>query len=82
MNGIMKIIQAPGDSNILRKVVTKKLKNKTREQRGGFLGILIGTLGSIFLGNLLSGERIVRAGSGNKKRKGILRAGYGKEWNF
>ena len=78
----MKIIQAPGDSNILLKVVTKKLKNKTREQRGGFLGILIGTLGSIFLGNLLSGERIVRAGSGNKKRKGILRAGYGKEWNF
>ena len=69
MNGIMKIIQAPGDSNILLKVVTKKLKNKTREQRGGFLGILIGTLGSIFLGNLLSGERIVRAGSGNKKRK-------------
>ena len=40
------------------------------------------TLGSIFLGNLLSGEGIERTGCGNKKGKGIVRAGYGNEWNF
>ena len=42
--------------------------------------MLLGTLRASLLGNLLSGKRIVRAGSGNKKRKGIVRAGYGKEW--
>ena len=31
---------------------------------------------------MLAGKRIVRAGSGNKKGKGIVRAGYGKEWDF
>ena len=39
---------------------------------------LVGTLGTILLGNVLSGIGIVRAGSG----KGILKAGYGKEWDF
>ena len=41
--------------------------------------MLLGTLGARLLGNLLAGKRIVRTGSGNKKGKGILRAGYGKE---
>ena len=50
------------------------------KQKGGFLGTLVGTLGSNFLGNLLSGKGIVRAGSENKKEKGIVRAGYGNEW--
>ena len=40
------------------------------------------TLGASLLGDLLAGKRIVRAGSGNKKRKGIVRAGTGKDWNF
>ena len=62
--------------------VRKAVKNETREQRGGFIGTLKGTLGSILLGNLLSGKGIVRAGSANKKGKGIGRAGYGKEWDF
>ena len=41
--------------------------------------MLLGTLGTSLLGNLLSGEGIVRAGYGHpsKKRKGIVRAGYG-----
>ena len=62
--------------------VRKAVKNETREQRGGFIGTLKGTLGSILLGNLLSGKGIVRAGSGNKKGKLTVRAGYGKEWDF
>ena len=41
----MKIIQALKDSDILLKGVTKKIKNETKEQRGGFLSMLLGTLG-------------------------------------
>ena len=82
MNGIMKIVQALEDSNILLKGVTKTIKNETKEQKGGFLSMLFGTLGASLLGYLLSGKGIVRAGSENKKGKGIVRAGYGKEWNF
>ena len=40
--------------------------------------MLLGTLGAGLLGNLLSGKATVRAGSRNKKGKGIVRAGYGK----
>ena len=82
MKDIMKIVQALENSNILLKEVTKTIKNETKEQKGGFLGTLVGTLRSILLGNLLSMKGILRAGSGNKKGKGILRAGYGKEWDF
>ena len=82
MKDIMKIVQALKNANILLKGVTKAVKHETKEQRGGFLGTLVGTLESILLGNLLSGKGIVRAGSGNKKGKGILGAGYGQEWDF
>ena len=60
------------------KRVTKRIKNKTKEQKGGFLNMLLGTLGASLLRNMLAGKRIVRAGFGNKKGKGIVRAGYGK----
>ena len=56
MNDIMKIVQALEDSNILLKGVTKTTKNETKEQKGGFLSMLLGTLGAIFLGNLLTGK--------------------------
>ena len=72
MNDIMKIVQALEDSNILLKGVTKTIKNETKEQKGGFLSMLLGTLGASSLGNLLSGKRIVRADSGNKKEKRIV----------
>ena len=75
----MKIVQALEDSNIMLKGVTKTIKNETKEQKGGFLSMLLGTLGASLLGNMLAGKGIVRADSGKKKRKGIVRAGYGKE---
>ena len=74
MNDIMKIVQALEDSNILLKGVTKTIKNETKEQKGGFLSMLLGTLGASLLGNLLAGKGIVTAGSGNEKGKGIVRA--------
>ena len=69
MNDIMKIVQALEDSNILLKRVTKIIKTETKEQKGGFLSIFLGTLGARLLGNLLAGKEIVRAGSQNKKGK-------------
>ena len=79
MNDIMKIVQAFENSNILRKGVTKTIKNETNEQKGGFLSMLLGMLGASLLGNLFTGKGVVRAGSGNKKGKGIVRAGTGKQ---
>ena len=75
MNDIMEIVQALEDSNILLKGVTKTMKNETKEQKGGFLSMLLGTLGASLLGDLLtkklSGKGTVRAG------EGFLRAGEG-----
>ena len=82
MNDIMKIIQSLEDSNILLKGVTKTIKNETKEQKGGFLSILLGTLEASLLRNLLTAKGIGTAGTGNNKGKGILRAGSRKEWDF
>ena len=82
MNDIIKIVQALEDSNILMKEVTKTIKNETKKTKGGFLYMLLGSLGASLLGTLLAGTGIVRAGSGNKKGKGIVRAGTGKQWDF
>ena len=71
MNDILKIVHALEDSNILLKGVTKTIKNETKEQKGGFLSMLLGTLGASLLENLLSGKGNARAG------EGIIRAGYG-----
>ena len=57
MKDIMKIIQALEDSNILLKGVTKTIKNETKEQKEGFLSMLLGTLGASLLGNFFSRER-------------------------
>ena len=78
MNDIIKIIKALENSGILLKGVSKAIKNETKEQKRGFLSMLLGTLGASLLGNLLSGgkgimragEGIVRAGEGNVVSKG------------
>ena len=79
MNDVIKIVQALEDSNILMKGVTETVKNETKEQEGGFLSMLLGTLGASLLGNLLTGKGVVRAGYGNNKGKGVVRAGYGNQ---
>ena len=71
MNDVMKIAQALEHSGILLKGVTEAIKNETKEQKGGFLSMLLGTLGTSSLGNLLTGKGTVRAG------EGFLRAGEG-----
>ena len=79
MNDIIKIVQAFEDSNILLKGVTGTVKNETKEQKGGFLSMLLGTLGASLLGNLLTGKGFVRAGYDNNKGKEIERAGFGNQ---
>ena len=44
--------------------------------------MLFGTLGAKLVGNMIAGKGIVRTGSENKRGKGIVRAGNGKEWDF
>ena len=46
MNGIIKIVQALEDSNILLKGFTKTIKDETGEPKGGFLSMLLGALGA------------------------------------
>ena len=83
MNDIMKIIEALENSGILLKGVTKTIENETKEQKEGFLGILLGTLGASLLGNLLTGGKgIMRAGDGIVRAgDGIVRAGEGSKKN-
>ena len=82
MKDIMKIMKPLESSGILLKGVSKAIKNETKEQKGGFLSMLLGTLGANLLGNLLSGGKgIMRAGEGSvasrTKGYGIVRAGEG-----
>ena len=67
-NEILKIVQALEDSNNLLKGVTKTIKNETKEQKGIFLGALLGTLGASLLRNMLAGKGTVRAGYGHEKK--------------
>ena len=77
MNDIMKLIEVLENSGILLKGVSKTIENETKEQRGGFLSVLLGTLGASLLGNLLTGgkgimragDEIVHAGEGSGSKK-------------
>ena len=74
MKGIIEIVESLEDSGLLLKGISKTIQNEAKEQKGGFLSVLLGTLGANLLGNILAekginraGEGIVRAGCGNKK---------------
>ena len=64
MHDIIKIIKELENSDILLKGVSKTIKTEIKEQSGGFLSMLLGTLGASLLGNLLTGKGIMRAGDG------------------
>ena len=71
MEDLIKIVKSLEDSGLLLKGVTETVQNEVKEQKGGFLSMLLGTLGVSLLGNLLTGKGIYRAGKG----KGMHRAG-------
>ena len=58
---------------LLFKGVSETTQNEVKEQKGGFLSMLVGTLGASLLGNILAGKGINRAG------EEIVRAGYGNK---
>ena len=70
MEDNIKIVKSLADSGLLLKGVTETVQNEVKEQKGGFLSMLLGTLGASLLGNILAGKGIDRA-------EGIVRAGYG-----
>ena len=93
INDIIKIVKSLEDSGLLLKGVNKTVQNEVKGQKGGFLSILLGTLGASLLGNLLTGKGIYRAGKGkgviaksqgrgiNRAGEGIVRVGYGNSFS-
>ena len=77
MDDILKIVKSLENSGLLLKGVTETIQHETKEQRGGFLSMLLGTLGASLLGDILSkclsGKGVIRAG------EGTIRAGYGSK---
>ena len=73
MKDILKIIKSLEDSGLLSEGVSETIKNEAKEQKGGFLSMLLGPLGASLLGNMLSGKRVIRAG------ERTARVGYGSK---
>ena len=62
---IIKIIKSPEDySELLLKIVNERIQNEFKEQKRGFLSVLLGTWGASLLGNMLGRKGINRAGEG------------------
>ena len=78
---IIKIVKFLEDSGLLLKGVTEKVQTEVKEQRGRFLSMLLRTLGASLLGNILTRKGIYKAGKGkeiNSASEGFLRAGYSR----
>ena len=73
MKEITEIVKSLEDSGLLLKGVSETIQNEAKEQKGGFLSMLLGTLGASLLGNILAGKEM------NKNGEGIVRAGYGNK---
>ena len=71
MDDILKIVKSLEDSGVLLKGVSERIQKEAKEQRGGFLSMLLGTLGASLLGDILakglSGKGVIRAGEGSKR---------------
>ena len=59
---IINIVKSLEGSGLLLEGVTETVQNEVKEQKGGFLSMLLGTLGASLLGNVLTGEGIYRVG--------------------
>ena len=59
MNDVIKITKSFEESRLLIKGVSETIKNKAKEQKRGFLGTLLGTLGASLLGNILTGKGVI-----------------------
>ena len=75
MNDIMKIVKSLTEFGLLIKGVSETIKNEAKEQKGGFLGMLLGTLGANLFWNLLTGKDIITAGEGCQTGPCMIGAG-------
>ena len=77
MDDILKIVKSLENFGVLLKGVSETIQHEAKEQRGGFLSMLLGTSGASLLGDILSkglsGKGVFRAG------EGTIRAGYGSK---
>ena len=73
MKDILKIVKSLEDFRLLLEGVSEIIKNEAKEQKGGFLSMLLAKLGASLLGNVLSGKGVIRAG------EGTARVGYGSK---
>ena len=68
MDDILKIVKSLEDFGLLLKGVSETIQYEAKEQRGGFLSMLLGTLGTSLLVDILSkglsGKGVIRAGEG------------------
>ena len=71
MKNISKIAESLEDSGLLLERVSETIKNEAKEKKGGFLSMLLDTLGASLLGNMLAGKGFIRAG------EETVRVGYG-----
>ena len=82
MDDILKIVKSLEDSGLILKGVSETIQHEAKEQRGGFLSMLLGTLELLYLVDVLSkglsGKGAIRAGEGTiRAGKGVIRAGEG-----
>ena len=56
IHDIIKIVKSLEDSGLLVKGLTENVQNEVKEQKGGFLSALLGTLGASLLEDLLIGK--------------------------
>ena len=76
MDDLVKIVKSLEHSGLLLKEITESIQNEIKEQKGGLLSMLLGTLTASLLGNLLTGKGVNKKGKGlNRAGEGIVRAG-------
>ena len=75
MQDLLKIVKSLEDSGLLLDGITETVKNEVKEQKGRFLNMLLGTLGTSLFGNVLADRGVIRTG------EETIRAGYGHK-NF
>ena len=56
MKEIIEIVKSLEDSGLLLKGDSETIQNEAKEEKGGFLSMLLGTLGASLLGNILAGK--------------------------
>ena len=84
MEDIIKIFKSLEFLGLLLKGVSEPIQNKTKDQKGGFLSMLLGTLGASLSGNILVGQEAIATSQVrgiNRAGGGVLKDGYGNQKN-